>query len=64
MAAEGTPAMRSTVPSVMLQWGRGRMAAKGVLLAGDVLVHDIASMGPRPDGRGRAGIYDRPAAAM
>ena len=36
------------------QWGRGRMAAEGVLLH-DVLVRrGEASMGPRPDGRGKS----------
>ena len=35
-----------------LQWGRGRMAAEGSPLSA-VYGRPVASMGPRPDGRGR-----------
>ena len=37
---------------ILRQWGRGRMAAEGPRPARS-LVRDHASMGPRPDGRGR-----------
>ena len=36
------------------QWGRGRMAAEGSYLYGSGRVLNSASMGPRPDGRGRS----------
>ena len=37
----------------LLQWGRGRMAAEGGARGGEGNVAYRASMGPRPDGRGR-----------
>ena len=35
-----------------LQWGRDRMAAERLYEGGRRRVHTVASMGPRPDGRG------------
>ena len=35
------------------QWGRGRMAAEGTILSNVRVRYPDASMGPRPDGRGR-----------
>ena len=54
MAAEGGYTAAGIDLGVPRQWGRDRMAAEGV--AGDELARRRAqaSMGPRPDGRGRA----------
>ena len=52
MAAEGAVAARARRQAIMRQWGRGRMAAEGGI-ATLTSVGENASMGPRPDGRGR-----------
>ena len=53
MAAEGQGGRhgRGVVP--LRQWGRGRMAAEGRPVHHAVRRAAVASMGPRPDGRGR-----------
>ena len=53
MAAEGWPKSCTDLYPVMLQWGRGRMAAEGFNRLELVGNHGAASMGPRPNGRGR-----------
>ena len=57
-AAAGWPrkdGKRSTAEEIagMLQWGRGRMAAEGARGLSGGAYRPRASMGPRPDGRGR-----------
>ena len=54
MAAEGTERARPLSTDCLLQWGRGRMAAEGRRRIGLPDRACAASMGPRPDGRGRA----------
>ena len=53
MAAEGNRRARDKMTGRGLQWGRGRMAAEGCLLYVGAPSFAAASMGPRPDGRGR-----------
>ena len=53
MAAEGEYAFKPSGMWAELQWGRGRMAAEGYLNVGGLDYKEFASMGPRPDGRGR-----------
>ena len=53
MAAEGRRFQTPRRQPERRQWGRGRMAAEGRLARRQALVRDLASMGPRPDGRGR-----------
>ena len=53
MAAEGFACMCTLTPPTKLQWGRGRMAAEGLSARTNPRCRR-ASMGPRPDGRGRA----------
>ena len=53
MAAEGREDLVEVVGHRRRQWGRGRMAAEGMYLVIDAERTFPASMGPRPDGRGR-----------
>ena len=53
MAAEGKGDEKKVERAVELQWGRGRMAAEGRGGGATACSGSRASMGPRPDGRGR-----------
>ena len=55
MAAEGVADVDLSGMGWVRQWGRGRMAAEGGAQAGRQGRRSLASMGPRPDGRGRLG---------
>ena len=54
MAAEGGEYLGRRFGVLLLQWGRGRMAAEGTSGTGRGQEGGDASMGPRPDGRGRS----------
>ena len=62
MAAEGTLNGPAPKGAGSLQWGRGRMAAEGVESSPHARYIVVASMGPRPDGRGRTARRARSAA--
>ena len=53
MAAEGEAPARAPLAMGLRQWGRDRMAAEGCKPPG-LAPWGLASMGPRPDGRGRS----------
>ena len=56
MAAEGLAAVGFWLTPRALQWGRGRMAAEGCAQRAKGGRRKNASMGPRPDGRGRLAV--------
>ena len=58
------PASRTKKWPWMRQWGRGRMAAEGGDAAVEADLYALASMGPRPDGRGRPRSGSPPCASL
>ena len=52
-AAESKNATKKSARSATLQWGRGQTAAERRQGLADLITKEIASMGPRPNGRGK-----------
>ena len=59
MAAEGVRTSQDLYAALERQWGRGRMAAEGARHVRNARAVRAASMGPRPDGRGRLTLLGR-----